>query len=128
MSQPLLDSDDGEVLPPAGDPTDGGTAKVIYILYLIALVVPITAIVGVVMAYLNMDSAPPWLRTHYRFQTRTFWIGLLYSLAGGITAIALVGWLVLLFTLVWLVVRCVKGMGWVEKGEPVRNVKTWMLP
>ena len=52
-----------------------GTAKLVYILYLVSLLIGITAIVGLIIAYVNRDDAPGWLQTHYRFQIRTFWIG-----------------------------------------------------
>ena len=45
-----------------------GTARAIYILYLVGLVLPIVSIVGVVMAYVNQGKSSPWLATHYRFQ------------------------------------------------------------
>ena len=57
-------------------------ANLVYILYLLALVVGITAIIGVVMAYINRNAAPDWLKTHYTFQIRTFWISLLYTVIG----------------------------------------------
>lgn len=53
-------------------------AKIIYILYLVGLVFGVTGIVGVVMAYISKDDAPDWVKTHYQFQIRTFWIGALY--------------------------------------------------
>jgi uncharacterized membrane protein len=68
------------------------------------------------------------VQSHYRFQIRTFWIGVLYSVIGLATWVFVVGWFILLFVLVWLIVRCIKGMGWAERGEPVRNVTTWMFP
>ena len=117
-----------EALPAAGDPADGGTAKVIYILYLIGIVVGLTAIVGVVMAYVKKNDAPAWVQNHYRFQIRTFWMAVLFSLVGAVTSVVLVGFAIMLFTVVWLIVRCIKGMSFAEKGEPVPNVTTWMFP
>jgi len=129
MTDETTAAEPAETLPPAGDPLDGGTAKVVYILYLVGIVVGgITALVGVVMAYVKMGDAPAWVQTHYRFQIRTFWIGFLYSLIGMATTVVFVGFAILLFTLVWLVVRCIKGMGWADRGEPVRNVTTWLFP
>ena len=43
------------------------------------------------------------------------------------STIVLTGWLILLFVLLWLVMRCVKGMGLAEQGQAVENVKTWMV-
>ncbi len=129
MADPNMPAGAGaQTTPVAGNPADAGTAKVIYILYLVGIVVGITALVGVIMAYVKKSEAPEWVQTHYRFQIRTFWIWVLYSIAGGITTPFVVGYLILLFVLVWIVVRCVKGMSWAEKGEPVQNVETWMFP
>ena len=112
----------------AGNPGDAGTARVIYILYLIGIIIPLTSIIGVIIAYVKKGEAPEWVQSHYRFQIRTFWIGVLYSVVGGLTTLVLIGWLILLFVLVWLIMRCIKGMGWADKGEPVRNVTTWLFP
>ena len=111
--------------PPLSQP-DASNAKLVYYLYLIGLAVGITGLVGVVMAYLNLAQAPAWLQTHYRVQIRTFWIGLLFAIIGGITSVILIGWLVLLFTAVWLVIRCVKGLQYAERGEAIPDPTTWL--
>ena len=95
---------------------------------LIGIVAGITSLIGVIMAYVKMGDAPAWVQTHYRFQIRTFWIGVLYSFIGVGTTVFFVGFAIMLFVLVWLIVRCIKGMGWAERGEPVRNVTTWLFP
>ncbi|MGD9000464.1 MAG: hypothetical protein PVF75_08625, partial [Granulosicoccaceae bacterium] len=92
-----------------------GTAKIIYILYLVGPITGgLTYIVGVVMAYVYQGTAPDWLKTHYRFQIRTFWIMVVYcvlSLLFAATIILIpIAWLIGIFILVWLIIRCVKGM------------------
>lgn len=109
------------------DQGDAGTAKIIYILYLVGLVFGVTGIVGVVMAYINKSDAPEWLQSHYRFQIRTFWIGALYIFLGALLSIFLIGYLVLLFWIVWLIVRCIKGMQALEKGQAHPNPAGWMF-
>ncbi|MBV0934293.1 DUF4870 family protein [Marinobacterium weihaiense] len=104
-----------------------GNAKIVYILYFISLVVGITGLVGLVMAYIYKSDAPDWLRDHYRWQIRTFWIGLLYGFIGVVTAMFLVGYLILLFTLVWFIVRCVKGLQRLEKRQPLADSGSWMF-
>src|SRR5688500_4715856 len=42
------------------DPGEGDTAKLVYILYLASLIVGITAIIGVIIAYVNRGDAPAW--------------------------------------------------------------------
>jgi len=109
-------------------PPSTSNAQTIYILYLVSLVVGVTGIVGVIMAYVYRDTAPDWLRSHYQFQIRTFWIGLLCIVVGMLLSAVLVGFLVLLFWLIWLILRCVKGMQQLERCEPVTDVDTWLWP
>ncbi|NVP02136.1 hypothetical protein HWA77_18135, partial [Photobacterium damselae subsp. damselae] len=76
-------------------------AKIIYILYLVGLVIGVTGIVGVIMAYVNKGDAPQWLQDHFRFQIRTFWIGLLLLFVGGILSSVFVGFFIVIFAYVW---------------------------
>lgn len=104
-----------------------GTAKIIYILYLVNIIIPFTGLVGLIMAYMNQAAADDMLKTHYRFLIRTFWIGLLYIFIGALLSIVLIGYLVLLFWLVWHIIRCVKGMQALDQKQPVANPTTWMF-
>lgn len=105
---------------------DGKTANIIYILYLVGLVVGITHLIGVIMAYVYRDSGPDWVKSHYRLQIRTFWIGLLYCAIALVTVVIVIGWFVLLFYFVWLIVRCVKGMKLLSSGAAYPNATTWL--
>ena len=115
-----------QIVVPAANPAEGSNANLVYILYLASIVIGLTSLVGVIMAYVYQPTAPAWVQTHYRFQIRTFWITLLYGVIGGLTAIVGIGFLILLFTLVWFIVRCVKGMQRVSAGLPMENVTTWL--
>jgi uncharacterized membrane protein len=76
------------------------------------------------------------VKTHYRFQIRTFWIGLLYGFLSWIgflygflsllTAIIIVGLFFGVFTLVWWIVRCVKGLKLLAQGAACENPATWL--
>ena len=107
--------------------TTKGTAKIVYILYMVGIAFGITGIIGVVMAYINKDEAPDWLKTHYQFQIRTFWIGALYIFVGSILSLILIGWFILLFWVVWLIVRSVKGMKALDEGKSLENPKRWLF-
>src|ERR1043166_1401476 len=72
---------------PPYDPGEGETAKIVYILYLLSLIVGVTGIIGVIIAHVNHADSPEWVKTHYRFQIRTFWIALVYALISVVTAI-----------------------------------------
>lgn len=108
--------------------TDAGKmANLVYILYLVGLVIGLAGIAGVVVAYVNKDDAEDWVRSHYQFQIRTFWIGALIILIGGLTAMILVGYLILLAWLVWVLIRVIKGMKYLGKGEAHPNPTTWLF-
>ncbi|MBA6293275.1 hypothetical protein H4J58_12025 [Colwellia sp. MB3u-70] len=107
--------------------TTKGTAKLVYILYMAGLLFGITGIVGVVMAYINKDDAPAWLKTHYQFQIRTFWIGALYIFLGSILSLILIGYFVILFWVVWLIIRSVKGIKALDAEVAVENPKSWFF-
>jgi uncharacterized membrane protein len=111
---------------PAAAADPAGNAKVVYILYLVSIAVGVTNIVGVIMAYVYQGQAPDWVRTHYRFQIRTFWIGLLYGFISFLLCFVLVGFLLLLLLVIWLVVRCVKGMQALDARQPYPNPASWL--
>lgn len=118
---------DIEQQPVAKAEGDGaGTAQIVYILYLVAIVFWPIAVVGVIMSYVNRGEAAEWVASHYRFQIRTFWIGLLISLVGVVTVFFLVGYVVLLAGLVWWIVRCVTGLRSLAKSEAYPNPTSWL--
>ena len=106
---------------------DTGSIKLVYILYLAGLLFGVTGIVGVVMAYINKSDAPEWMQSHYQFQIRTFWIGALFIFLGALLSIVIIGYFILLFWMVWLIVRCLKGMKSLDKGEAHPNPTGWMF-
>lgn len=116
-----------EILPQSGEPSEGRIANLIYILYLASLVFGITGLIGVVMAYVNKGDGPGWVESHYRFQIRTFWIGLLIGVIGGLTSLIVIGWFVLLFGLIWIIVRCAKGMKYLARGQAHPDPGAWMF-
>jgi len=111
--------------PLSPDPPSRFVPTAIYLCYLASFLAGITGVIGVLLAYLSRGSSPPWLETHFRYQIRTFWIGLLYTLVGALTLWVLVGWLVFLASAVWLILRCAKGLSWLDRGEPVPDPSTW---
>jgi uncharacterized membrane protein len=120
MTQPLQSSNGSEN-------QDPGNAKIIYILYLVSLIVGITSLVGLVMAYVYKPDASGWIKDHYQWQIRTFWIGLLYTILGIILTGIGIGFLILLFALIWFIVRCVKGLQRLERRESPQNPYSWLF-
>lgn len=102
-------------------------AKVIYILLIISTIIGVTGLIAVIMAYVNNDDNDHWLQTHYRFQIRTFWIGILYAFIGVLLSQVIIGYLILLFTFFWLIIRCAKGLKQLQNQQPVKNLESWLF-
>ncbi|MDX1351583.1 MAG: hypothetical protein R3254_01125 [Thiomicrorhabdus sp.] len=99
---------------------------IIYVLYLANFILPFTGLIGVIMAYVNRGDQN-FLESHYQFQIRTFWIGLLYAIIGILLTAVIIGWLILLFYAIWIIVRCVKGFKYLGKQEPIPEPTSWMF-
>ncbi len=115
------------------DRTEGATSSernlvnIIYILYLASLIFGVTAVIGVIMAYVNYRDAPRWLWTHYDFQICTFWIGLLYLMIVSLLTLIYIGWLLVLLWYVWVIVRCARGMKQLARGAAYPNPTSWLF-
>lgn len=83
---------------------------IIYALYAASFFSVITALVAIIINYVKKeDVAGTFLESHFRWQIRTFWFGLLWGIVGAITMLIAVGWFVLIANGVWIIYRIVKG-------------------
>ncbi|HEY0649608.1 hypothetical protein [Phenylobacterium sp.] len=106
-----------------------------YALYLLAFATGITAVIGLIIAYVQRSTAGPVMRSHYTFLIRTFWLGLLLAIVGGviggilmgigaILTVILIGFpimalagLVWALAAVWFGLRCIVGLVHLSRGE-----------
>lgn len=114
-------------------PTDGWldpgpkNAQLVYILYFVSLLLGITALVGVVIAYMNRGKLGGYVDSHYTWLIRTFWIGILYSLISLVLAFLLIGFLLFIAVAVWFIIRLVKGLQSLGSGEPIPDPQSWLI-
>ena len=93
---------------------------IIYALYASSLLLGITFIVAVVVNYVKKDDvAGTWLESHFRWQIRTFWFGLLWGILGFMTLFFVVGWFVLIANGIWFIYRIVKGYLRLNDNKPM---------
>jgi uncharacterized membrane protein len=50
-------------------------ACAVYVIYGVSYFTGVSALIGVIIAHIKVNDADAMLRSHYRFQIRTFWIG-----------------------------------------------------
>lgn len=93
---------------------------VIYALYALSLFSGVTAIVAIVLDYIKRDDARgTWMESHFIWQIRTFWWGLLWAVLGWLTVIIFIGWVILGVAFVWFVYRIAKGWLNLNDGKPM---------
>lgn len=128
----MLDNDSdspsqGEVVSSAQQPPDTTMAMVIYALYLASFILGFTSLIGVVIAYVYKGKGPEWLDEHYRYQIRTFWMGLAYGILFSLLTVVLIGFPLLLALAVWLIIRCVKGFKGLQEKRAPANTDSWLF-
>ncbi len=103
---------------------------IVYLLYFAAYIFGITALIGVIIAHIRSPDVNPPVSSHYQFQIRTFWIGLLYLVVGAVLAVTIlpvIGVAILIWWLIWSLVRNVKGLLVLNDNKPIQNPTSWMF-
>jgi uncharacterized membrane protein len=122
---PMTQIDPGRTQQPIVSNTS--MALIVYILYFAAYFVGITAIVGVIIAHVQKGSGDAMLESHYDFQIRTFWVGVLYVVVGTVLAWVLIGFLILAWWFIWSLIRNIKGILALNENRPIANPTSWMF-
>jgi uncharacterized membrane protein len=108
--------------------SDNTFALAVYVLYGVSYFASgVSALIGVVIAHMKVVDADPMLQSHYRFQIRTFWIGLAYLAIGVLLCMVLIGIPILVWWFVWSLVRIVKGGLLLVEHKPIANPKSWLF-
>ncbi|MDH5188158.1 MAG: hypothetical protein OEW37_04285 [Rhodospirillaceae bacterium] len=103
------------------------TQRIVYGLFAIGFFILPSAFAGLIVAYIVRKDAQAWLKTHYTYLIRTFWIMALYILISVLSMIILIGPLLIFASGLWFVARIVLGWMAMEKGVPIENPQSWWL-
>ena len=113
--------------PAAGSGFDLNQPTIISLLYLSSFILGVTAIVGVVLAFVWKDQPKAdWEASHYTYLINTFWIGLIGSLVSFVLMIVLIGFLLIVAVGILVVVRSVLSLINAQKQAPMPNPGTWL--
>ena len=94
--------------------------QVVYALQALSFFWGVPALVAIIINYIKRDEARGTLyESHFDWQIRSFWWGLLWSAIGMVLAVVLVGFLVMFIAWIWMVYRVVKGWLRLTEGKPV---------
>lgn len=104
---------------------DFNQPTIVSLLYLSSFILGITAIIGIVLAYVwKGESHEDWEDSHYQYLINTFWIGLVGGFVSFILIFVLIGFLLLPAVIVLVVVRCVLSLINAQKKQPMPNPGT----
>lgn len=113
-----------------------GTAIIVYMLFLGSVLAVVTAPLGVVIAHWKRRSADDWVASHFTFQIRTFWLGVVgggifvaaWQLLGviGLPPMApwAMGYIYFTICLIWMVARCGVGIQRLTSNRPIDNPRS----
>jgi uncharacterized membrane protein len=121
MTEPSANDSDRAVTAKQPIISNYGLVLTVYILYLVGFLTGITVLIGVIIAYLQRDETDPICQSHFQFQLTTFWIGLFYFVVGFLTIHIVIGAFILIWWGIWTLVRCVKGLLILNKGNAIPN-------
>jgi uncharacterized membrane protein len=107
--------------------SDNVLAIAVYVLYLAGYFTGVSALIGVIIAHVKVEDTDAVLRSHYQFQIRTFWIGLLYLAIGIPLSVVLIGFPLLVWWLVWSLMRIIKGIIAINESKPIANPMSWLF-
>ena len=99
----------------------------VYLLYVAGYFTGISALIGVTIAHAKVDDCDPVLQSHYRFQIRTFWIGLAYLAIGFMLSLVLIGIPILVWWFIWSVIRIVKGLLLLIEHKPIADPRSCLF-
>lgn len=93
---------------------------IIYALYALSIVVGLTAIAAIIINYIKRDEVKgTFLESHFNWQMRTFWWGLLWGVIGMITMVIGIGFVVLIVDGIWVLYRIIKGWLNLNDNKPI---------
>ncbi len=94
-------------------------AIIVYLLYLAALINGLTAIVGVILAYVKRDEARGTAyESHFSNAIEVFWIFLVGMLIAVPLCFIVIGIPLVIALYVWVIFRTVKGVVRASDGQP----------
>ncbi|MDX1455302.1 MAG: hypothetical protein R3217_07610 [Gammaproteobacteria bacterium] len=81
-----------------------------YVLHLLGAVLGLPSIIALIINYVQLDSATAEVRSHHRWQIRSFWWALLWLAVGWLLTLVMIGFVVIFAVWVWYLYRHIRGL------------------
>ena len=86
------------------------TTLIVYVLQALAMFTALPLVIAVIINYIKLDEArETWLHSHFRWQIRTFWFGLLFYIVAIILHVILIGFILGFIVWLWQIYRIARG-------------------
>ncbi len=94
---------------------------VLYALYAVHWITGgVSGLVAIIIGYLKRpDAAGTPYAVHFQWQIRTFWMGLVGYLIGGLLTVVAIGFPILAAVSIWMLYRIVKGWLFLYEDKPL---------
>jgi uncharacterized membrane protein len=94
---------------------------VLYALYAVHWITGgVSGLVAIIIGYLKRpDVASTPYAVHFQWQIRTFWMGLVGYLIGGVLTVVAIGFPILAAVSIWMLYRIVKGWLFIYEDKPL---------
>lgn len=112
---------------PSHPSSDRGYAFAVYALYALGFFTVITTVIGLIIAHVKATNASGIWLSHFQFQIRTFWIGLVYFVLGFALLYFYIGFLLVLWWTIWTLVRTIKGAILLHDQRPITKPSSWLF-
>lgn len=96
-----------------------------YALQALGLITGIAAVAGVILNYIKRSEVQgSYIASHFTWQIKTFWYGLLGIVIGAILSVIGIGVIIMFAVGIWYIYRIVKGWLALNEGKELPNTLT----
>ena len=121
----MTNSDNQEPLSEAASPPrelSNTSLTIAYVLMFVALVTGFVGLISVIIAFVvGSDAQGTYQDSHTSLIIRTYFYSWVYLFIGLILSPIIIGWFILLFWLVWYLVRMVRGFTALSERRTIQN-------
>ncbi len=115
------------IFPAAIAPGTTGQARLIYWGFLLGLILPGVNFIAAAFAWHARARGDELVRSHYANQISIFWRSVVYVLIGLVLTYFLFGVLLIMATIIWYILRVLKGLKALSAVLPPENPQSWLF-
>jgi len=104
-----------------------GYTRLVYAGLLFGLFLPGLNFVAAILAWRGRGAGDAVIESHTLNQLHIFWKSIVYVLAGLVLVYFLIGVLLIMATIIWYILRILKGLRELAANAPAENPASWLF-